>query len=449
MMCDDGRGWIMMGNAVRLCIMYADDIVLMARSQADLQRLLDTLQNFCAEVGMSVNTAKSVVVVFEHDGPRAGECPPAHLRVADTALTVVDSFKYLGVPFHRTKWLSGAGEAAAQVATKALLAFWKGVQSRGLVCRDTIMRIYRTQVLPVALYGSGIWGMHYMSVAHPDSVLDSPVQAVQNLFLKLLHNAPPSASRWLLHFNVDLKLIQHHIFQAAARLWHGLKKDTTLLNRALISDVTMYTQGRGNASCWSQHFLTQATQLGVFPLVNPRNLVHQGPEDLANLHFRMGDLYTKVSERYQLFWVNEGQGSLYTVDRSEDSTDSIKRFQNYIYKPGVHHHLHFHGSPFLVDVLFRFRVGAAGLRAGLHSLPPEARTCHACHHGDVEDERHVVQHCPAYSHIRQLPVFSTLIQVLTTDGLPAFFNVTDQYTLACFLSQILRCRATFPDATPS
>ena len=436
-----------MGTCVP-CIMYADDIVLMARSEADLQRLMNSLQNFCVEVGLSVNTAKSVVVVFEHDF-RAGVSPQVNIRADGTVLTVVDSFKYLGVPFHRTKWLSEAGHFAAQAATKALWSFWKGVQSRGIVCKDTIMRIYRTQVLPVALYGSGIWGMHHMSVAHPDSVLDSPVQAVQNLFLKLLHNTPPSTSRWLLHFNVDLKLMQHHIFQGAARLWHTMKKDTSLLNKALISDVTMFTHGRGNASCWSKHFLTQATQLGVFPLVNPRNLAYQGRDDLVNLHFRIGDLSAKVTERYQRFWVNEGQGSIYTVDRSEDSTDSIKRFQNYVFKPGVLHHLHFHGSPFLVDILYRFRVGAAGLRAGLHSLSPDARTCRACHHGDVEDERHVVQHCPAYSHIRQLPMFSNLIHVLTTDGLPAFFNVPEQYTLACFLSQILRCRATFPDAAPS
>jgi len=127
---------------------------------------------------------------------------------------------------------------------------------------------------------------------------------------------------------------------------------------------------------------------------------------------------------------------------------SIKRFQDYVFKPGVLHHLHFHGSPFLVDTLYRFRIGAVGLRASFHSPAPDSHICRACHHGDVEDERHVVQHCPAYSHIRQQPLFSNLIQVLTTDGLPALFNVPDQYNLACFLSQILRCRATLPNAIP-
>lgn len=362
-------------------------------------------------------------------------------------LSVVDSLKYLGVPFHRTtKWLAEAGEAAAQAATKALWAFWKGVQSRGLVCKDTILHIYRTQVLPVALYGSGIWGIHHMSVAHSNSVLGSPVQAVQNLFLQLLHNAPPSVSRWVLHFNADLKPIQHHIFVATARLWHALKKDTPLLQRALQSDITMYTQGHD--SCWSKHFLTQGHQLGVFPQIPPRGLASLGPEDLARLHFRVGDFSAKAAAYYLDLWGKEGQGTPYTVDRREDSTHSIKRFQDFVFQPQVLHHLHLHASPSLVDTLFRFRVGTAGLRAGFHSPDPASHICRACHHGDVEDERHVVQHCPAYSHIRQLPVFSNLIHVLTTDGVPAFFNVPDQYTLARFLSEILRCRAALPDAVP-
>ena len=420
------------------CILYADDVVLMAQSEAELQLLVDSLQNFCLDVGLAVNTAKSVVMVFDNAQRAPEECPAPQIRVGTTVLSVVESFQYLGVPFHRTTWLAGAGQAAAQAATKALWAFWRGVQSRGVVCKDTILRVYRTQVLPVALYGSGVWGMHYMSVAHSDSVLDSPVQAVQNLFLKLLHKAPPSASHWLLHYNVDLKLIQHHIFQAASRLWHSLKKDP-LLHSALSSDVTMYTQG--NDSCWSKHLLTQGTQLGVFPNTTPRDLAFLGPDALFRLPFRVGDFGAKAAQKYQELWEKEGQGSVYTVDGREDSTHSIKIFQDYVFKPGALHHLHFHGSPYLVDTLYSFRVGNVGLRASIHSLPPDARTCRACHFGDLEDEHHVVQHCPAYSHIRQLPKFTNLIQVLTSKGLPDFFNVEDQHVLASFLSQILRCRA--------
>ena len=206
--------------------------------------------------------------------------PEPTITYQGTTLPVRPEFRYLGITIKSNRWLADCALSLSVSANKALMALWHKTRAMGIRNPDTLCRLFKIIVLPVgnyacqawavdnlnmssakrildnplqkvviyflrllsgcspntcswslpvALYGSGIWGMHYMSVAHPDSVLDSPVQAVQNLFLKLLHNAPPSASRWLLHFNVDLKLIQHHIFQAAARLCHGLKKDTTLL----------------------------------------------------------------------------------------------------------------------------------------------------------------------------------------------------------------------------
>jgi len=426
------------------CIMYADDVVLLAQSETDLQRLVDALHGFCADIGLAVNTTKSVVMVFEQDS-RSALCPPVYIRIGDQILSVVDSFTYLGVPFHRTKWLTQAGNTAAQAATGALWAFWKGVQTRGIVCKDTILRIYRTQVLPVALYGSSIWGMHYLSVAHADSVLHSPVQDVQNLFLRLLHNAPTAVSRWLLHYNVDLKPTQYHMFMGVARLWHALRRDAPILRKALQSDLALFCHGHD--TCWSRHFIVQGQQLGAFTNIQARDIAFMGVDDFFHLSFKVGDIRTKVTEFYQALWEKEGQGSSYTVDGRDDSTDSISRFQSYIFMPGSRHHLEYHGSSFLVDTLFRFRIGAAGLRASLHTSSQEARICRLCHHGDIEDECHVVKHCPAYSHIRSHDTFSSLLRVLTLDGLRALFNVPDQHKLACFLSEILRTRAHLLDVT--
>jgi len=428
------------------CIMYADDVVLMAQSEVDLQRLVDALQNFCAEVGLSVNTTKSVVTVFEWD-TRAAQAPPVYIRVRNDVLPVMETVKYLGVPFHRTKWLSLASLDMADAASRAVWALWKGVQTRGIVCKDTIIRIYRTQVLPIALYGSGIWGIHHLSVAHAGTVMNSPVQNVQNLFLRLISHASPITSHWLLHYNMDLMPVQYHIFQAVARLWNALQKDAPLLQKALRSDLSLFLH-RGHDGCWSKQLITQGHQLGVFPDIPPRGLPSMSVHDFIHRRIRVGDFKGKALEFYQMLWEKEGQGSPYTVDRREDTTSSIKRFQDFIYMHGKRHHLMFHGSPVLVRTLFRFRVGASGLRASLHSPSPDARLCPLCHHGDVEDECHVVKHCPAYSHIRQMTQFSSLIQVLTSEGLRAFFNVPDQHKLACFLSLIMRTRTSLLDAMP-
>ena len=45
-------------------LLYADDLVLLAETEADLQKLLDTLSNWCTRNHIKVNEDKSNVVHF-------------------------------------------------------------------------------------------------------------------------------------------------------------------------------------------------------------------------------------------------------------------------------------------------------------------------------------------------------------------------------------------------
>ena len=250
-------------------IMYADDVVLFARTEHDLQRLVDALQVFCAEVELKVNKSKSVVMVFE---ARASHRAPLSISLGQEVLQSVESFKYLGVPFHCTKWLNEASQSLAQAASRAVWALWKGAQSRGIVCRDTLLRIFKTQVLPIALYSASVWGQHHLSVAHGDSILSSPTQEVQNLFLCLISKASDHTSRWILHRNVDLQPVQLAFFQAATRLWSSLRVDAPLLRIALCSDIALFL--KGHTGCWSHQLLKQCQQVGMLPSIGRLELEH-------------------------------------------------------------------------------------------------------------------------------------------------------------------------------
>ena len=46
------------------CLLYADDLVLLAESEEGLQRLLDVVNTWCNTWGMRVNSNKSKVVHF-------------------------------------------------------------------------------------------------------------------------------------------------------------------------------------------------------------------------------------------------------------------------------------------------------------------------------------------------------------------------------------------------
>ena len=45
-------------------LLYADDIVRFANSPTELQQLLDILQNYCTRYRLTVNTAKTKIMIF-------------------------------------------------------------------------------------------------------------------------------------------------------------------------------------------------------------------------------------------------------------------------------------------------------------------------------------------------------------------------------------------------
>jgi hypothetical protein len=59
----EGDGALLGEFVIRL-LLYADDLILIAKSAHGLQEHLISLEHFCSTVGMQVNTSKTKVVVF-------------------------------------------------------------------------------------------------------------------------------------------------------------------------------------------------------------------------------------------------------------------------------------------------------------------------------------------------------------------------------------------------
>jgi len=116
----------LMGELLRV-LLYADDPTLLASSPADLQALLDALQEFCAANSLHVNVAKSAVVVFGKRKPRVGhEIPHSDWLFEGVQLPVVSEPRYLGITFHQT---GGVSVCTVALSAAVLRAMW-GMLSR-------------------------------------------------------------------------------------------------------------------------------------------------------------------------------------------------------------------------------------------------------------------------------------------------------------------------------
>ena len=97
-------------------LLYADDLVLMSRTQQGLQKQLGELGKFSKERDLTVNVKKTKVVVF---GSRVNTSP---LLYDGLPIEEVASFRYLGVELHRSGLLKTAVEHLAAPGKRALFA---------------------------------------------------------------------------------------------------------------------------------------------------------------------------------------------------------------------------------------------------------------------------------------------------------------------------------------
>ncbi len=83
-------------------IFYADDLVLAASSPNTLQTMISQLNHYSKTKGLTVNTEKSKILVF--NSRKDSPC----IYYDGIKLEVVDEFKYLGMIFNRDNKMSHA-----------------------------------------------------------------------------------------------------------------------------------------------------------------------------------------------------------------------------------------------------------------------------------------------------------------------------------------------------
>lgn len=96
MLTEEGIGSHIAGRLIN-CLLFADDIALIAESENDLQRMLDVAYSFVNKWNLSFNPKKSKVLVI---GKRVNKSKRWHL--GQNTIEEANEYKYLGVYFSRS-----------------------------------------------------------------------------------------------------------------------------------------------------------------------------------------------------------------------------------------------------------------------------------------------------------------------------------------------------------
>lgn len=139
-------------------VRYADDTVLLTSSLGDMQHLLEKLKERCWKFGLGINFNKTKLMVVTKSPQTRGQIS---LRIADTVIENVETYKYLGV------WMERTGDQTREIRTRIEMARATFVKMRKLfISRDIElgirMRMLRCYVFSVLLYGAETWTLKKM-----------------------------------------------------------------------------------------------------------------------------------------------------------------------------------------------------------------------------------------------------------------------------------------------
>ncbi len=146
----------------KVCVLaYADDLVLLADSEFDLQKLLDILCTWCKRWRLVVNIDKTKVIHFR----KKGVAQTAYdFRANDISVEKVSEYKYLGVLLNENFDYLKTAELLASAAGRALGSVINKVKVNKDLGYNTFTTLIDSCVMPILLYGSGVWGLKNFKV---------------------------------------------------------------------------------------------------------------------------------------------------------------------------------------------------------------------------------------------------------------------------------------------
>ena len=143
---------IEMNGLIACMLMFADDMVLLAESECDLQKQVSCVYENCKMNGLSMNVSKTKILVFERENVRT-ECV---IKIGDECLEQVNEYVYLGSLFSREGKCDLEIERR-KMAGNRMNGVLRPITSSQNVSMKAKTLLHKAILLPTIMYGSETW----------------------------------------------------------------------------------------------------------------------------------------------------------------------------------------------------------------------------------------------------------------------------------------------------
>lgn len=417
-------------------LLFADDMFLLSFSAAGLQAQLLCLQDYCDAKKLTVNIAKTQVMILRPGGGRGKPAAGESFAYAGQPLEAVNSIKYLGLTFSqlsKQRGFASCADVLARAGRRAMHAMRRRAWELGACSVEQQCSLFDVFVTPVLSYGCEVWG--------PDLLLQqdcSSVERVHRWFCRRLQGLPQQVTSAVSLAELGRQPLHLRWVRQLVRFWNRLQtsmaEPDSPLGWALADNLALLREGSdlaAGSACWCRRWLqflqSAPTDSGTFVWLTELNeeavverattaYLHQSMEPASKTRTEP-TVAAQPRAACQHAAAEARSAHTPTPSLSLPHTPpcpTLNKFAYYLHtirgdlpltQPAPH--LLEATNPAHRTALSRFRTSTHDLRIERERYLPKdlqaprlQRTCLQCASHAIEDETHMVFHCPIYDHLR-------------------------------------------------
>lgn len=143
-------------------LLYADDLVILAKSQDELQTKMDKLTELLNEKKLHINESKTKCMVFN----RGNKLCKVKLFINGSEIESVKSFKYLGFTVGAKNCsFSGTCNDLSIKTKRAIFALNSKIRLNQIPVK-LALKLFTALLEPILLYGAEVWGPYVFTDLH-------------------------------------------------------------------------------------------------------------------------------------------------------------------------------------------------------------------------------------------------------------------------------------------
>jgi hypothetical protein len=375
-----GKG-LKVGEETIGILLFADDLVLLAENEKDLQDLLNVLSNWCLKWRVMINSDKTNIVHFRPKGQPQSEYA---FECGGSTLAYKDKYRYLGLWLSEYLEYECMAKEVSKAAHRALGLIIAKSKTYGGMPYESFTTLYNACVLPIITYGAAIWGQkHY-------SCIDAVHNRACRYYLGVNKCTPNSAVQGDMGWKMPLQ----HQWMAITRQWVRL----CLMNPTrLTKRVFLWAHDVAQLKC-KKNWVYRCIK--YYRDINMDHLAHIDFEfDVKDV---LKDIDLVMFEMHEQLWYADLNRQEATRGEGGNKLRTYRKFKNeFKVEMYVKQIMPF---PFR-SALAKFRCGVAPIRIetgryGSRRIHVVERLCLYCT-SQVEDENHVLMHCKLYDDLRE------------------------------------------------